>query len=159
MDIDAGPAANARRSAQHGAGSGQWRLADVALRLLTAAGLAIDAYVHAHLAGDFDAIGRTLSQGVLFRVEAGVASLLVLLVLFAPWRRAVYAAVLVVAASALGAVLLYRYVNVGALGPLPNMYEPIWYFQKSLSAVGEAVALAGGLAGFAVALRARGRVR
>jgi len=28
-----------------------------------------------------------------------------------------------VAASALGAVLLYRYVDVGSLSPLPNMYE------------------------------------
>jgi hypothetical protein len=33
---------------------------------------------------------------------------------------------LVVAASAFGAVVLYRYVDVGRLGPLPNMYEPTW---------------------------------
>ena len=39
--------------------------------------------------------------------------------------------------SALGAVLLYRYVNVPMLGPLPAMYEPVWFLEKSLSAVAE----------------------
>ena len=38
------------------------------------------------------------------------------------------------------AVVLYRYVDVPALGPLPAMYEPVWFTEKSLSAVAEAVA-------------------
>ena len=42
--------------------------------------------------------------------------------------------------SALGAVLLYRYVNVPMLGPFPAMYEPVWFPDKTLSAVTEAVA-------------------
>jgi len=112
--------------------------------MVVAAGLAVDAYVHAHLADDFDAIHAAISQGSLFRVEAGVAAALALLTLLVR-RRAVLVAVVLVAGSALGAVLLYRYVNVGRLGPLPNMYEPVWYFQKSLSAVGEAAAFAAGL--------------
>jgi hypothetical protein len=34
--------------------------------------------------------------------------------------------------------MLYRYVDVGSLGPIPNMYDPIWYAEKTLSAVAEA---------------------
>lgn len=130
------------------------RLGDRLCRLLLAAGLAVDAYVHANLAGGFDAVHATVSQGNLFRVEAAVASLVALLVLVLPRRRLLYVLAAAVAASALGAVLLYRYVNVGPLGPLPNMYEPVWYFQKSLSAVAEAIALLAALTGAIVAHRA-----
>ncbi len=50
------------------------------------------------------------------------------------------------ATFALGAVLLYRYVDVGQLGPIPNMYENTWQVPgKLLSAYAEgaAVVLAG----------------
>jgi hypothetical protein len=46
---------------------------------------------------------------------------------------------LLVALSAFIAVVLYRYVDVPALGPFPAMYEPVWFFEKSLSAAAEAV--------------------
>jgi hypothetical protein len=55
-------------------------------------------------------------------------------------------AAVLVAASALGAVVLYRYVDLGALGPLPDMYEDTWQVPgKLLSAYAEgtAVVLAG----------------
>ena len=110
------------------------------LSFATAAGLAVDAAVHLKLAADRDAIGGTLSEGTLFRIEAAVALLAALLVLVLPWRRTAYVIAFVVAASALGAVVLYRYVNVGSLGPLPNMYEPIWYGDKTNSAIAELVA-------------------
>jgi hypothetical protein len=132
------------------------RLADAALRFAAAGGLAVDAYVHAHLASDFDVIGGTISQGVLFRIEAAVASLVALLLVLLPRRRWLYLLAAVVAASALGAVLLYRYVNVGALGPLPNMYEPVWYFQKTLSAYAEAAAAALAVAGLGLTLATQG---
>jgi hypothetical protein len=57
-----------------------------------------------------------------------------------------WVAALGVGASALGAVLLYRYVDVGSLGPLPDMYENTWQVPgKLLSAYAEgaAVVLAG----------------
>ena len=38
------------------------------------------------------------------------------------------------------AVMLYRYVDVGSIGPIPDMYEPIWFAQKTLSALAEAAA-------------------
>ena len=54
--------------------------------------------------------------------------------------RASFAVAALVALSALVAVLLYRYVDVPSVGPIPSMYEPIWFFDKSLSAVAEGVA-------------------
>jgi hypothetical protein len=55
-------------------------------------------------------------------------------------RRASFMLAATVAASALGGLLLYRYFNPGALGPLPDMYEPFWYGEKTLTAVAEAAA-------------------
>ncbi|HEY2763691.1 MAG TPA: hypothetical protein VGJ13_06715 [Pseudonocardiaceae bacterium] len=111
----------------------------VIARVVAAAGLACDASVHVDLAAGFDGNTAVTSQGALFRVEAVVAVLAALLVLFIRWRAAAIVALLV-AGSALGAVLLYGYVDIGALGPLPDMYEPTWYPEKILSAVAEGVA-------------------
>ncbi|HEV2634189.1 MAG TPA: hypothetical protein VGX23_03520 [Actinocrinis sp.] len=112
------------------------------LRVLTAIGLGVDAYVHADLAGQFD--GNTgsggLSQGNLFRIEAAVASLAALLILV-HGRRLAAAFALVVAASALAAVLVTRYYDIGAIGPLPDMYDPAWYTEKTVSAIAEAFAV------------------
>ncbi|MGA5821713.1 hypothetical protein ACPC54_28080 [Kitasatospora sp. NPDC094028] len=116
------------------------------LRTVTAAALAIDAAVHADLAPDYD-FGPGLTQGTLFRVEAAAACLAALLVLLAGRRFAVWAFAFLVSASALGAVLLYSHVDVGTLGPLPNMYDPVWYPKKTASAVAEAVGAAAALAG------------
>ncbi|MFF7990582.1 hypothetical protein ACFZDG_12440 [Kitasatospora xanthocidica] len=113
--------------------------AAVALRLLAATGLAIDAAVHLHLADRYDAVTATISQGTLFRAEAAAAALAVVLVLL--WRRPLGDLFAwTVAAAGLAALLLYRYVDVGALGPLPDMYEPLWFTDKTLTACAQAVA-------------------
>ena len=113
-----------------------------AVSLVTVAGFAVDAYVHFDLATQYDTTGGGLTQGLLFRIEACAAILAALLVLaFA--RRLVVVLPFLIAASALGAVLLYRYVDVGTLGPLPDMYDPAWYPEKALSAIAEAVATVG----------------
>jgi hypothetical protein len=117
------------------------------LRLITAAGLAADAYIHADLAAAYDGIAASVSQGTLFRVEAGAASLAALLVLMLG-GRVWFALAALVAASALGAILLYRYVDVGPLGPLPNMYEPVWFAEKTVAAVAAAVATLAATGGF-----------
>jgi Na+/H+ antiporter NhaD/arsenite permease-like protein len=127
------------------------------LRLLTAAGLAVDAYVHADLAATYDPVTKTISQGDLFRIEAGAAALAALLVLVVGTRPLVWAFALLVAAAGLAAVLLYRYVDVGALGPLPSMYEPAWYAEKTASAVAEAAATLTAAAGLLLAHRLRRR--
>ncbi len=108
--------------------------------MLAAAGLACDAYVHSDLAANFDANIAVLSQGTVFRVDAVFAALAGLFVLITRRRVAAVFAVLV-AGGALGALLLYRYVDIGVLGPLPNMYEPAWYPEKVFSAIAEAVAI------------------
>jgi hypothetical protein len=115
------------------------------LRVATAAALAIDAVVHWQNASAYDSVTATLSQGDLFRVETAAAVAAGLLVLVRP-RPSSWVAALVVAASALAAVLVYRYVDVGAVGPLPDMYENTWQVPgKLLSAYAEgaAVVLAG----------------
>jgi plastocyanin len=117
------------------------------LRLLVAAGLAVDAYVHSDLAPVYDGVRGPVSQGELFRIEAGAAAAAALIVVMAG-RRTGFGLAFAVAASALGALLLYRYVDVGRLGPLPNMYEPGWFGEKSTAAVAETAAVvlsAGGL--------------
>lgn len=114
-----------------------------AVRLVTALGLAVDAYVHLNLAGQYAGnVGSGLSQATVFRVEAAVAIVAAVLAL-ATTRRVAQAVVLVVAGSAVVAALLYRYVDLGAIGPLPDMYEPIWYTEKVLSVIAEGVATLG----------------
>lgn len=125
------------------AGTGTRRVRHTLLgvcRIAAAAGLALDAYLHAKLADPYDAVTATVSQGTLFRVEAALASLAALLVIV--WRRPLGDLFAwIVAAGGLAALLLYRYVDVGALGPFPDMYEPIWSQDKKLSAIGNLVTL------------------
>lgn len=111
---------------------------DITLRLLVAAALAVDAIVHLQLASYYQiAAPGGIGQGNLFRMEAAAAILAAVYVLLRGSRPA-YATALIVAAGGVAAVLLYRYVNVPAFGPFPAMYEPVWFFQKSLSAAAEA---------------------
>ena len=66
--------------------------------------------------------------------------------------RWVWAAALLVAASAAAAVLVYTYVDPGTLGPLPDLYEPTWTLPgKSASAIAE---VAGALLAAAGLIRA-----
>ena len=118
---------------------GQNGVARLLLRLLVAAGLAVDAYVHFDLASQYDSPGARISQGTLFQIEAIVAVVAAVLVIAVRrWITDVFA--FLVAISAFAAVVVYRFVDVGAFGPFPNMYEPNWYTEKTLSAVAEAVA-------------------
>jgi hypothetical protein len=119
----------------------RWALGSWVLRIATAAALGIDAVVHWQNASAYDAVTGTVSQGELFRAEAVLAVAAGLLVLVRP-RPSSWLAALLVAASALGAVLLYRYVDVGVLGPLPDMYENTWQVPgKLLSAYAEGAAV------------------
>jgi len=121
----------------------------IVLRLLVAAGLAVDAVVHWQYAPDMKYVeGGSIHGDVLFYAQAILAAVVGILVLVLA-NRWTYGIAFVVAASALGAVILYYYVDVGALGPLPNMHEPVWYSQKTISAVGEGVAALAALIGFA----------
>ena len=103
------------------------------------AGLAIDAYIHLNLAGQYSGMTATLTQGALFRVEAAMAIVAAVVLLIKPGRlTAAFAAL--VAGGGVVALLLYYFVNVGPIGPLPNMYEPIWYSQKVVTLVAQTLA-------------------
>jgi hypothetical protein len=153
-------------STSHAAAAHRWwrRAAPAAtttqrvLGAAAAAALAIDAYVHFRDAGYYTAVTTSvLSQATLFRVQAALAAALVLALLARP-SRLWWAAGFLVAASAFGAVLLYRYVDVGALGPIPNMYEPTWVSPGKLaSAWAEGAATILTATGLLVAVRVRRR--
>jgi peptidoglycan/LPS O-acetylase OafA/YrhL len=109
-------------------------------RVLAAAGLGVDAYIHAHLADQYDAVTASISQGTLFRIEAAMAALAALLVLV--WRRLPSDAYAwLVAVGGLALLLIYQYINVGTLGPVPNMYEPVWFTDKKITVLAQAVAI------------------
>lgn len=119
----------------------------VVLTVIVVAGLAIDAYVHFHLASAFKHNKTsTLSETELFRAEAVAAIVAALALLLRP-RRYTAAFAFLVAAAGTVAVVVYRYVNVGKIGPIPNMYDPYWLpTGKTLSLVAEAVAAVAALA-------------
>jgi hypothetical protein len=122
---------------------GRWRVVTLLLlRLVTAAALAVDAFVHQDLVGRYrlNQGSGPLSQGDLFRIEAVVSGALALALLVSG-RRLVWALAWLVAASAVGAVVLYRYHDPGEIGPLPDMYEPVWFREKTVAAVAEGVAV------------------
>lgn len=128
--------------------------AEIGLRLVVIVGLVIDAAVHFHLAHFYDGTKEAISQGALFRIEGTLAIVAAVLVLLVRGRIVALLAFAVLSGGVF-AVLLYRYVNVGALGPLPNMYEPFWYDDKTLSFWAEMIGAAAALALFVIAHRAR----
>jgi len=127
----------------------------MALRVCTALALFIDAGVHIHLAPGYQAGNSAgIGQGNLFLLESAAAVLAALYVLLRG-SRAAYGTALIISLSAFAAVVIYRYVNIPAFGPIPAMYDPVWFFEKSLSAVAEAAgAILAGI-GFVRAGRAR----
>jgi len=111
------------------------------LTVIVVAGLAVDAFVHLDLASAFKNVKTsTLSESELFRAEA-LAAVLAAVALLARPRRYTAAFAFLVAAAGTAAVLVYRYVDVGAFGPVPNMYDPYWApTEKTLSAFSEGAA-------------------
>ena len=112
----------------------------VALRVLAAAALAVSAWIHFDLADRYATVPHdVIGQDDLFYAQAAVAIVVALWLLITGQRFAWWAAALVGAAS-FAAVMLYRYVDVGAIGPLPNMNDASWEPSpdKMVSAIAEA---------------------
>ena len=104
------------RAARRGVSAGQRVLA-----LITAVLLGVDAYVHLNNASNYDQFrSSTMSEGTLFRIQGIVAIVVGVLLLIWP-RVWTWILSLLVAGSAAVAVTLYTYVNVGEIGPLPNL--------------------------------------
>lgn len=136
-------------------------LIQLVVRLAAAAALALDAYGHAADASFYAGNrGGSITQSTLFLLEAAVASLVALLLVLGAWlspgRRTVWVLAFLVASSALGAVVLYTNVDVGVLGPIPDMYEPTWAVpDKKLTAFAEGAAVLLAAAGLVLSLGGR----
>lgn len=126
------------------------------LRILTAVMLVVDAVVHLQQASNYQlAAPGGIGEGNIFRIEAIVAIVVAVYVVFIGSRLSFILAFLV-AASAFAAVVIYRYVDIGGFGPIPAMYEPVWFSSKAYSAVGEAIgALSAAIGIVVVGRRAR----
>jgi glucan phosphoethanolaminetransferase (alkaline phosphatase superfamily) len=130
------------------------------LAAVTAILLGVDAYVHLKNASQYDSFkSSVMSEGTLFRIQGVVAIVVAVAVLI--WPRVItWVLAILVAGSAAGAVVLYTYVNVGALGPLPNLYENSWQPSgKVVSAVAETAAALVAIVGLVLTVRARRRSR
>lgn len=115
--------------------------AELAVRALVVLGLAVDAFVHLRMAPVMDiAAPGGLGGGTLFRVQGGIAAAAAVLLLLTG-RRWSYALAAVVALSALVPVLLYHFVDVPAIGPVPSMHDPLWSPEKVVSIVAEATSV------------------
>jgi hypothetical protein len=111
---------------------------DAGLRLMTAAALVIDAVLHLQLARLYNlAAPGGIGEGTLFRFESA-AALVAAAVVLAYGSRTSYGIAFLIAGSATVAAVLYRYVDVPALGPIPAMYEPVWFGKKVIATAAEA---------------------
>jgi hypothetical protein len=128
-----------------------------AVRLIAVAGLGIDAYVHLDLASTYSEAQAPINEGILFRAEA-VLALLTALALILRARRPSFLLGFAVSASALTLMLVSRYVDLGPLGPFPDLYDPVWFPEKLWAAFGEAAASVASLAGILL-LSIRGGLR
>jgi hypothetical protein len=125
------------------------------LRGLLIAGLVVDAVVHLKLAPTQPpGLDGHLSQVSLFYAETVVAFLAAGLVIVRNRRSSAVIAALV-SGSALAAVLQSRFVDIGAIGPVPDLYEPAWYSSKVLTTVAEAVAFVAAVALVGLASKSR----
>jgi hypothetical protein len=117
-----------------------------------ASGLAVDAYVHANLAHIYAESSGGINEGTLFRSQAVIAAIVAALVALMA-TRLVYLAALLIGSSAAILATVATYYQIGPFGPLPNLYDPIWYPEKVVSVVAELVAALGALGALAVMWR------
>lgn len=125
--------------------------ATIAMRVLVAVPLAVSAWLHYDLAAGPMAAGGKLTLAGLFIGQAIVAGLITLWVLVRGDRLSLLAAA-VVAIASFGALILTTYLKVPSIGPLPGVYDPSWYSDKTIAALSAGLA---GLAALAALLRVR----
>lgn len=124
------------------------RVAAVLARLITAAALGVVAGVHLYLAPRYAVVGDTVTLRDLLLIQAAVAATSALALLVRPGRL-VWLAAGAVGLASLSAVVVTVYVAVPAFGPLPRVFEPIWYVEKVVAALAAGTAVAAAAVGLA----------
>ena len=128
------------------------------LAAAAAGALGVEAYVHLTSASSYASNGGALlNEGNLFSAEAVAAACVAIFLLVSP-RTVGWLLSLTIAVTALAAVVVSTYVDVGSIGPIPDLYEPTWRVAGKLPAtLAEAFATAVSLSGLLLARRARAR--
>jgi hypothetical protein len=130
------------------------------VQVALAACLAIDGVVHLRDAIFYGPVqGLLINEADLFRVQAVLALVVAALVLAFP-RPWVWVVAALVTGTAVGAVVLYTYVDLGAVAGLPDLYEPSWGPPgKVMSAVAEGTGFVLALIGLSLSLGSRSRAK
>lgn len=118
------------------------------VRLLVACAFGVSAYVHLDLARGPWSAGGEITLAGLFVADAVAAVAAGAWVLVRP-SRAAWAVALLVGLASLLALLLSTYVRLPGPGPLPVLYEPVWYAEKAVAAVAAGLAALGAALGLA----------
>ena len=117
-------------------------VAERVIRGLVVLALVVDTVIHLRLAPQMElAAPGGIGGGWIFRLQA-IAALLVAAFLLLRGSRWAYLIAAIVLVSVFGAVLTYAFVDLPAIGPIPPMYDPLWYPEKTLSAVVEGLGAA-----------------
>ena len=115
---------------------------EIILRSVVVIALIVDAVVHFRLAENMQlAAPDGIGGGTLFRAQA-IAAVLAAVLLGITGVRVAYLLAAAAALSAFVPVMLYSFIEVPAIGPIPSMYDPSWYPLKTLSAVAEGLGVA-----------------
>jgi hypothetical protein len=131
-----------------------------ALAALTAVALIASAYLHLHLAANYapNVVAGTISEGDVFHIQAlasvaVAAGLVIAVVADHRWLGPALFAAAGLLVGSLAAVVTYRYLDIGKILLLPDMYEPIWFRDKTLRAIIEGAGALAALSGVRTAWR------
>ncbi|QYF91051.1 hypothetical protein [Arthrobacter sp. PAMC25284] len=115
--------------------------------------------IHFQLAAGYQqAAPGGVGQGNLFRIHAA-ASLLTAVFILIKGNSPAFVAAALVMLSAFAAAILSRYVPLPDIGPIPSMYEPVWFTEKVVATVVEGIAGVLSVAGYLQLRKDAGRLR
>ena len=106
------------------------------VRLLASTALMVSAFIHGTLAIQLGVGGPLISQGQLFTAQAALSAALALAMLTRDDR--IWLVAVVLSVVGLGAVLASVYSPIPAIGPFPEIHEPVWLMTMLVSAFAQA---------------------
>ena len=106
------------------------------VRLLASTALMVSAFIHGTLAIQLGVGGPLISQGQLFTAQAALSAALALAMLTRDDR--IWLVAVVLSVVGLGAVLASVYFPIPAIGPFPEIHEPVWLMTMLVSAFAQA---------------------